>query len=52
MVTVAGGDDAAEFVGDGFEAGRIRRRGRVCGDFECECLVLAVERVEARIQGG
>jgi hypothetical protein len=39
-----------ELIGDGVEGGRIRHCG-ICGHFECECLIMAVERIEARIQG-
>ncbi|HWY19512.1 MAG TPA: hypothetical protein VNY27_12490 [Solirubrobacteraceae bacterium] len=52
MLRLAVGDDVIESVGDGLEGGRIRRCGRVCGEFEGKCLVLAVKGVEARIQRG
>jgi hypothetical protein len=51
-VGVARGDDAAESVCDSFKGGRIRRCGRVCVHFACECLVLVLEGIEARIQDG
>jgi hypothetical protein len=49
LVGVAGGDDLSEPVGDGVERGRVGRCGRVCG--ECECLVLGLEGVQARVEG-
>jgi hypothetical protein len=52
LVGVACGDDVAEFIGDGFESRGIRRCGRVCGEFAGEFLVLGLEGVKARIQGG
>jgi hypothetical protein len=52
LLGLAVSDDVIELIGDGLEGGRIRRGGRVCAKFERECLVLALERVEARIQGG
>lgn len=52
LIGVARGDDAGELVGDGVECGRVRCCGRVCGEFACEWLVLVLERVQTRVEGG
>jgi len=52
LLKLAVGDDVIELGGTAGEGGRIRRRGRGCGHFDGECLVLVVEYVEARIPAG
>jgi hypothetical protein len=52
LLGLAVGDGVIEVVGDGLECCCIRLCGRLCCEFTGECLVLALEGVEACIQGG
>jgi hypothetical protein len=52
LISVAVGDDVGELVGNRVERCRVGRCGRVCGEFVGECLVLALEGVQACVEGG